>query len=132
MLKNNILIPGVSISILEIFKLPEEEKPETKKKREYQENQQAEKMQLLYNTILENNYIAAIKAVKPNIETQKGLLYILTRSLRKGVKLQLSCFLKDYKTGDIFPLDHQDICNFDDLKKNISSCQGQRWEIEYY
>ena len=90
-----INIPGVSIKILDIFKLPEDEKPEIKRKREYQETQQLNAIKLLYNSIYSAPNVAAWHDEKPNKETKKGLVYILTKSIRKGVNIQLSVFLKD-------------------------------------
>lgn len=131
-MQKSINIPGVSIKILDIFKLPEEEKPEIKRKREYQEAQQLNAIKLLYNSIYSAPNVAAWHNEKPNKETKKGLTYILTRSIRKGVKLQLSCFLKDYKSGDLIPLSHQDINDLEQLKSELNRSSGQQWKINQY
>lgn len=127
-----INIPGVSIKILDIFKLPEEEKPEIKRKREYQEAQQLNAIKLLYNSIYSAPNVAAWHNEKLNKETQKGLVYILTRSLRKGVNIQLSVFLKDYKSGELIALSHQDINTIDQLQSDLNRSSGQQWNIEQY
>lgn len=127
-----INIPGVSIKILDIFKLPEEEKPEIKRKREYQEAQQLNAIKLLYNSIYSAPNVAAWREEKPNKDTQKALIYILTKSLRNGVKLQLSCFLKDYKSDELIALSHQDINTIDQLKSELNRSSGQQWKINQY
>lgn len=123
-----INIPGVSIKILDIFS----DKPEIEKKLEYQEQQQLNAIKTLYNSIYSVPNVAAWHNEKPNKETQKGLLYILTRSIRKGVKLQLSCFLKDYKSGDLIPLSHQDINSIEKLKSELNRSNGQQWKLNQY
>lgn len=130
MQKEIINIPGVSIKLIDIFRC--DNKPEIEQKRLYQEQQQTNAIKTLYNSIYSASNAAAWHNEKPNKETQKGLIYILTRSLRKGVKLQLSVFLKDYKSGEIIALSHQDINNLDQLKSELNRSSGQRWQIEKY
>ena len=128
-MKKTINIPGVSIKILDIFK---SDNPEIEKKREYQEKQQLNAIKLLFNSIYSAPNMAAWHDEKPNKDTQKALMYILTRSIRKGVKLQLSWFLKDYKSGELIALSHQDINNLEQLKSELNRSSGQRWHIEQY
>lgn len=128
MQKEVVNIPGVSIKLLDIFK----NDPEIEKKRLYQEKQQLNAIKTLYNSIYSASNVAAWREEKPNKDTQKGLTYILTKSIRKGVKLQLSCFLNDYKSGDLIPLSHQDINNIDQLKSELNRSSGQQWKIEKY
>lgn len=96
MQKEIINIPGVSIKILDIFK---NDNPEIEQKREYQEQQQLNAIKLLYNSIYSAPNAAAWRQEKPNKDTQKGLVYILTRSIRPNVNIQLSVFLKTLKAG---------------------------------
>lgn len=124
-----INIPGVAIKILDIFK---NDNPEIEKKRKYQEAQQLNAIKLLYNSIYSAPNVAAWHNEKPNKETQKGLVYILTKSLRKGVILQLSCFLKDYKSSELIALSHQDINTIDQLYSELNRSSGQQWQIEIY
>lgn len=124
-----INIPGVAIKILDIFK---NDNPENEKKREYQEAQQLKAIKTLYNSIYSAPNVAAWHEEKPNKDTQKGLVYILTRSLRPNVNLQLSCFLKDYESGDLIPLSHQDINNLEKLKSELNRSSGQQWKINQY
>lgn len=124
-----INIPGISIKLLDIFRC---DNPEIEKRREYQEAQQLNAIKLLYNSIYSAPNVAAWREEKPNKETQKGLVYILTRSLRQGVNIQLSVFLKDYKSGDLIPLSHQDINDIKQLKRELNRSSGQRWQIEKY
>lgn len=123
-----INIPGVSIKLIDIFS----DNPEIEKKLEYQEAQQLNAIKALYNSIYSAPNVAAWHNEKPNKETKKGLTYILTRSIRKGVKLQLSCFLKDYKSGDLIPLSHQDINDLEQLKSELNRSSGQQWKINQY
>lgn len=124
-----INIPGVSIKILDIFKC---DKPEIEKKLEYQEAQQLNAIKTLYNSIYSAPNVAAWHEEKPNKDTQKGLVYILTRSLRPNVNLQLSCFLKDYKSGELIALSHQDINELEQLKSELIRSSGQQWKINQY
>ena len=124
-----INIPGVAIKILDIFK---NDNPEIEKKREYQEAQQLNAIKKLYNSIYSAPNVAAWREEKPNKDTQKGLVYILTRSLRSNVNLQLSCFLKNHKSGELIPLSHQDINTIDQLKRELNRSSGQQWKIEKY
>jgi len=130
MQKEIINIPGVSIKLIDIFRC--DNKPEIEQKRLYQEAQQLNAIKTLYNSIYSASNVAAWHQEKPNKETQKGLIYILTRSIRKGVKLQLSCFLKDHKSGEIIALSHQDINTIDQLKRELNRSSGQQWKIEQY
>lgn len=132
MQKKIVNIPGVAIKILDIFKLPEEEKPEIKKKRLFQEKQQLNAIKTLYNSIYSASNVAAWHQEKPSKDTQKGLVYILTRSIRPKVNIQLSVFLKDHKSGDLIPLSHQDINTIDQLKSELNRSSGQQWQIEKY
>jgi hypothetical protein len=122
-------IPGVSIKILDIFRC---DNPELEKKRVFQEAQQLNAIKMLYNSIYSAPNAAAWREEKPIKETQKGLVYILTRSIRKGVKLQLSCFLKDYKSGEQIALSHQDINTIDQLQRELNRSSGQQWKFEEY
>lgn len=124
-----INIPGIAIKILDIFSF---DKPEIEKKLEYQEAQQLNAIKALYNSIYSAPNVAAWHEEKPNKKTQKGLVYILTRSIRPNVILQLSIFLKDHKSGDLIPLSHQNINNIEKLKSEIYRTSGQRWQIEQY
>jgi hypothetical protein len=127
-MQNLINIPGVSIKLIDIFS----NKPEIEKKQEYQEAQQLNAFKTLYNSIYSAPNVAAWHEQKPNKDTQKGLVYILTRSLRPNVNIQLSVFLKDYKSGDLIPLSHQNINTIDQLKRELNRSSGQRWQIEKY
>lgn len=127
--KEIINIPGVSIKLIDIFRC---DNPEIEKKREYQEAQQLNAIKKLYNSIYSAPNVAAWHNEKPNKDTKKGLVYILTRSLRPNVNLQLSCFLKDYKSGELIPLSHQDINTIDQLKRELNRSSGQQWKIEKY
>lgn len=129
MQKEIVNIPGVSIKLIDIFRCDD---PEKERKREYQETQQTNAIKTLYNSIYSAPNVAAWHNEKPNKETQKGLIYILTRSIRKNVNIQLSVFLKDYKSGDLIPLSHQDISTIDQFKSELSRSSGQRWQIEKY
>jgi len=122
-------IPGVAIKILDIFK---NDSPEIEKKREFQKQQQLNAIKLLYNSIYSAPNAAAWHQEKPNKDTNKSLTYILTRSIRKGVKLQLSVFLKNHKSGEYIALSHQDINTLEQLKRELNRSSGQRWEIEQY
>ncbi len=122
-------IPGVSIKLIDIFKC---DNPEIEKKREFQEAQQLNAIKLLYNSIYSAPNVAAWREDKPNKDTQKGLVYILTRSLRKDIKIQLSVFLKDYKSGELIALSHQDINNLDQLQRELNRSSGQQWKFEEY
>lgn len=130
MQKEIINIPGVSIKLIDIFRC--DNKPEIEQKRLYQERQQLKAIKTLYNSIYSAPNVAAWHEEKPNKDTQKGLTYILTRSIRKGVKLQLSCFLNDYKNNDLIPLSHQDINTIDQLKRELNRSSGQQWKLEQY
>lgn len=130
MQKEIINIPGVSIKLIDIFRC--DNKPEIEQKRLYQERQQLKAIKTLYNSIYSAPNVAAWHEEKPNKGTQKGLTYILTRSIRKGVKLQLSCFLNDYKNNDLIPLSHQDINTIDQLKRELNRSSGQQWKLEQY
>lgn len=130
MQKEIINIPGVSIKLIDIFRC--DNKPEIEQKRLYQEQQQTNAIKTLYNSIYSAPNVAAWRQEKPNKDTKKGLVYILTRSLRKNVKLQLSCFLNDYKRGELIPLSHQDINTIDQLKSELNRSSGQQWQIEKY
>lgn len=129
MQKEIINIPGVSIKILDIFK---NDNPEIEQKREYQEQQQLNAIKLLYNSIYSAPNVAAWRQEKPNKDTQKGLVYILTRSIRPNVNIQLSVFLKDFKSGDLIPLSHQDINTIDQLTRELNRSSGQQWKFEEY
>lgn len=124
-----INIPGVAIKILDIFK---NDNPEIEKKREYQEAQQLNAIKILYNSIYSAANVAAWREEKPNKDTKKGLVYILTRSLRPNVNIQLSVFLKDYKSGELIALSHHDINNIDQLKDELNRSSGQQWKITQY
>lgn len=124
-----INIPGVAIKILDIFK---NDNPEIEKKREYQEAQQLNAIKILYNSIYSAANVAAWHHEKPNKDTQKGLVYILTRSLRPNVNIQLSVFLKDYKSGELIALSHRDINELEQLKSELSRSSGQQWKLEKY
>lgn len=130
MQKKVINIPGVSIKLIDIFRC--DKKPEIEQKRLYQEQQQINAFKTLYNSIYSVPNVAAWREEKPNKETQKGLTYILTRSLRPNVNIQLSVFLKDYKSGELIALSHQDINNIDQLKDELNRSSGQQWKIEKY
>lgn len=129
MQKEIINIPGISIKLIDIFKC---DNPEIEKKREYQEQQQTNAIKTLYNSIYSASNVAAWHNEKPNKDTQKGLIYILTRSLRPNVNMQLSVFLKDYKSGELIALSHQDINTIDQLQSELNRSSGQRWQIEKY
>jgi hypothetical protein len=122
-------IPGVSIKILDIFRC---DNPEIEQKRLYQEQQQLNAIKQLYNSIYSAPNVAAWREEKPNKDTQKGLVYILTRSVRKDIKIQLSVFLKNHKNGDLIALSHQDINNIDQLKRELNRSSGQQWQLEEY
>ena len=124
-----INIPGVAIKILDIFK---NDNPEIEKKREYQEAQQLNAIKILYNSIYSTPNVAAWREEKPNKDSPKGLVYILTRSLRPNVNIQLSVFLKDYRNGELIALSHQDINNIDQLKDELNRSSGQQWKLEKY
>lgn len=124
-----INIPGVSIKLIDIFKC---DNSKIEKKREFQEAQQLNAINQLYNSIYSAPNAAAWHNEKPNKETQKGLVYILTRSIRNGVKLQLSVFFKDYTSGEYIALSHQDINTIDQLTRELNRSSGQHWEIEQY
>lgn len=124
-----INIPGIAIKLLDIFSF---DKPEIEKKLEYQEAQQLNAIKMLYNSIYSAPNVAAWHNEKPNKDTQKGLVYILTRSLRKDINIQLSVFLKDYKSGELIALSHQDINTIDQLKDELNRSSGQQWQIEKY
>jgi len=130
MQKEIINIPGVSIKLIDIFRC--DNKPEIEQKRLYQEAQQLNAIKQLYNSIYSAPNAAAWHQEKPNKETNKSLTYILTRSIRKGVKLQLSVFLKNHKNGELIALSHQDINNIDQLKSELNRSSGQQWQIEEY
>jgi hypothetical protein len=129
MQKEIINIPGVSIKLIDIFKC---DNPEIEKKREFQEAQQLNAIKMLYNSIYSSANAAAWREEKPNKDTKKGLVYILTRSIRKNVKIQLSVFLKDFKNGDYIALSHQDINNLDQLQRELNRSSGQQWKLEEY
>jgi hypothetical protein len=129
MQKEIINIPGVSIKLIDIFKC---DNPEIEKKREFQEAQQLNAIKMLYNSIYSVPNAAAWHQEKPNKETQKGLVHILTRSIRKNVKIQLSVFLKDYKSGEQIALSHQDINNLEQLQRELNRSSGQQWQLEEY
>lgn len=129
MQKEIINIPGVSIKLIDIFRCDD---PKIENKREYQESQQLNAIKTLYNSIYSAPNVAAWHHEKPNKDTKKGLTYILTKSLRKGVKLQLSCFLNDYKSGELIALSHQDINNLDQLQRELNRSSGQQWKLEKY
>lgn len=122
-------IPGVSIKLIDIFKC---DNPEIEQKRLYQEQQQLNAIKTLYNSIYSAPNAAAWREEKPNKDTQKGLVYILTRSIRPNIKIQLSVFLKDFKNGDYIALSHQDINNIDQLKFELNRSSGQQWKFEEY
>lgn len=124
-----INIPGIAIKLLDIFSF---DKPEIEKKLEYQEAQQLNAIKTLYNSIYSAPNVAAWHNEKPSKDTQKGLVYILTRSLRKDINIQLSVFLKDYKSGELIALSHQDINTIDQLKDELNRSSGQQWQIEKY
>jgi hypothetical protein len=129
MQKEIINIPGVSIKLIDIFKC---DNPEIEQKRLYQEQQQLNAIKMLYNSIYSAPNVAAWREEKPNKDTKKGLVYILTRSIRKNVKIQLSVFLKDFKNGDYIALSHQDINNLDQLQRELNRSSGQQWKLEEY
>lgn len=124
-----INIPGVSIKILDIFSF---DKPEIEKKLEYQEAQQLNAIKTLYNSIYSAPNVAAWHEEKPNKKNQKGLVYILTRSIRPKVNIQLSVFIKDYSNNELIAIRHKDINNIDDLKREIKTTSGQQWKINQY
>lgn len=130
MQKEIVNIPGVSIKLLDIFRC--DNKPEIEQKRLYQEQQQLNAIKMLYNSIYSVPNVAAWRQEKPNKDTQKGLVYILTRSIRPNVNIQLSVFLKDFKSDDLIPLSHQDINTIDQLKSELNRSSGQQWKIEKY
>jgi hypothetical protein len=122
-------IPGVSIKILDIFK---NDNPEIEKKREFQEAQQLNAIKMLYNSIYSTPNAAAWREEKPNKETNKSLTYILTKSIRNGVKLQLSIFLTNHTSGEQIALSHQDINTIDQLQRELNRSSGQQWKFEEY
>lgn len=124
-----INIPGVSIKILDIFK---NDNPEIEKKREFQEAQQLNAIKTLYNSIYSAPNAAAWHEEKPNKDTNKSLTYILTKSIRNGVKLQLSVFLTGHTSGEQIALSHQDINNLDQLQRELNRSSGQQWKFEEY
>ena len=123
-----INIPGLAIKTKDFFTFD----LCTEKKNDYKEYQQDKAIYKLYDTILNNSFMAAFKVFKPNKETQKGLIYILTHSIRENVKIQLSVFIKDYSNNELIAIRHKDINNIDDLKREIKNTSGQRWQIEKY
>lgn len=128
-MQKNINIPGISIKLIDIFKC---DNSEIEKKREFQEQQQLNAIELLYNSIYSAPNAAAWHEEKPNKDTNKSLTYILTRSIRKDVKLQLSVFLKDYTSGEQIALSHQDINNIKQLQRELNRSSGQQWKFEEY
>jgi hypothetical protein len=129
MQKEIINIPGVSIKLIDIFKC---DNPEIEKKREFQEAQQLNAIKMLYNSIYSTPNAAAWREEKPNKETNKSLTYILTKSIRNGVKLQLSIFLTNHTSGEQIALSHQDINTIDQLQRELNRSSGQQWKFEEY
>lgn len=118
-----INIPGLAYTWNDIFS--------DAKKVKIAKQKQEVKILELYDYISNTPGSIAINKNKPN-KLNKCLYYILSKSIRKGVDLQLSVFLKDFNSDELIPLSHQNINNFEKLKDEIRRSSGQQWQVEQY